>query len=169
MNALAIMLLVTWGDEPLARNQTAQQPVPVYTQASGTNVIEYGSGPGAVVSNTSDVYSQRVIGGGFVGEPMLPYDGPEPWMHGHFQRIPAYGGFHSFRPYNYRHVLAQSQAAGGAGLTPTMPYSQQFWHRYEERARMLDRFPEGAGAVGNREVQRPLRRAQYAPVLPRLP
>jgi hypothetical protein len=72
---------------------------------------------------------------GFGGQ-LYPYDGPEPWLHGYFQEIPAYGGYAAFRPYNYKHVLSQSQAAGGWGLNPTMPYSQQFWHRYHAAATM---------------------------------
>lgn len=70
---------------------------------------------------------------GFGGQ-LYPYDTHYPWVHGYFQEIPAYGGYVSFRPYNYKHVLSQSQAAGGWGLDPTLPYSQQFWHRYHQRA-----------------------------------
>ena len=70
---------------------------------------------------------------GFGGD-LYPYDSHYPWVHGYFQEIPAYGGFVGFRPYNYKHVLSQSQAAGGWGLAPTMPYSQQFWHRYHQPA-----------------------------------
>ncbi|GAB4134931.1 MAG: hypothetical protein Tsb009_00610 [Planctomycetaceae bacterium] len=73
---------------------------------------------------------------GFSGEPLERFDSPSPWMHGYFQEIPAYGGFGAFRPYNYKHILSQSQAAGGWGMAPRMPYSQQFWHRYRARAGM---------------------------------
>lgn len=84
---------------------------------------------------------------GYSGEQLLPYNSQEPWMHGYYQPIPAYGGYSAFRPYNYKHVLAQSQAAGGWGMSPTMPYSQQFWHRYHRRAGMKppishERFPQ---------------------------
>ena len=64
------------------------------------------------------------------GVQLYPYDQQDPWLHGHFQRVPAYGGFSSFRPYNYRHVLAQTQLAQSWGHTHGMPYSQQFWNRY---------------------------------------
>ncbi len=78
--------------------------------------------------------------GGYVAadhpDRLYPYDGQEPWLHGYFREIPAYGGYHYFRPYNYRHVLPQSQAAGGWGMPPTLPYSQQFWHRYHDNAVM---------------------------------
>lgn len=70
------------------------------------------------------------IGAGYGGQ-LYPYDRQDPWLHGHFQRMPAYGGFRSFRPYNYRHVLAQTQIATSVwGAPHGMPYSQQFWNRY---------------------------------------
>ena len=64
------------------------------------------------------------------GVQLYPYDQQDPWLHGHFQRVPAYGGFSSFRPYNYRHVFAQTQLAQSWGHAHGMPYSQQFWNRY---------------------------------------
>ncbi len=70
---------------------------------------------------------------GFGGE-LYPYDTHYPWVHGYFQEIPAYGGYVGFRPYNYKHVLSQTQAAGGWGLNPSLAYSHQFWHRYHQRA-----------------------------------
>lgn len=73
-------------------------------------------------------------GGGGLSDQMLPYDTQDPQHHGYYQRMPAYGGFNSFRPYNYKHALSQAQAAGGWGLPPVMPYSQQFWNRYKFRA-----------------------------------
>ena len=73
-------------------------------------------------------------GGGGLSDQMLPYDTQDPQHHGYYQRMPSYGGFNSFRPYNYKHALSQAQAAGGWGLPPVMPYSQQFWNRYQFRA-----------------------------------
>ena len=64
------------------------------------------------------------------GLQLYPYDQQDPWLHGHFQRVPSYGGFASFRPYNYRHVFAQTQLAQSWGHAHGMPYSQQFWNRY---------------------------------------
>jgi hypothetical protein len=64
------------------------------------------------------------------GLQLYPYDQQDPWLHGHFQRVPSYGGFSSFRPYNYRHVFAQTQLAQSWGHAHGMPYSQQFWNRY---------------------------------------
>ncbi len=57
------------------------------------------------------------------------FDWQAPWLHGYTQAIPAYSGFHSFRPYNYKHILNQSQIVGSWGLSPASPYSQQYWHR----------------------------------------
>jgi hypothetical protein len=66
-----------------------------------------------------------------------PFDTQRNWVHGYFQEIPAYGGHHLFRPYNYKDVLSQSQTAAGWGERPTMPYSQQFWHKYHDQATMI--------------------------------
>jgi hypothetical protein len=77
--------------------------------------------------------------GGFEGqyEQRYPFDTQQNWVHGYHQEIPAYGGYPVFRPYNYKDVLSQSQTAAGWGMSPTMPYSQQFWHRYHDQATML--------------------------------
>jgi ribonuclease HI len=50
------------------------------------------------------------------GVDLYPFDQQDTWIHGHFQRYPSYGGYASFRPYNYKHVAAQSQIAGGWGV-----------------------------------------------------
>jgi hypothetical protein len=73
-------------------------------------------------------YSYSVAAGD--GVQQYPYDQQDPWIHGYFQRYPAYGGFSSFRPYNYRHVFSQTQIANGWGMSHGMPYSQQFWNKY---------------------------------------
>ncbi|MCA9072837.1 MAG: hypothetical protein KDA84_28130 [Planctomycetaceae bacterium] len=92
---------------------------------------------------------------GFGGQ-LYPYDTHYPWVHGYFQEIPAYGGYVSFRPYNYKHVMSQTQAAGGWGLNPTLAYSQQFWHRYHQRASLQG---------GEPQYQAPVQE-QYYPVEP---
>ena len=71
------------------------------------------------------------------GEQRLPQDSQNAWLHGYHQEISAYGGHPVFRPYNYKHVLSQSQTAAGWGERPAMPYSQQFWHKYHDQATML--------------------------------
>ncbi|HUQ72110.1 MAG TPA: hypothetical protein VM165_21465 [Planctomycetaceae bacterium] len=88
---------------------------------------------------------------GFEGqyEQRHPFDTQHNWVHGYHQEIPAYGGHAFFRPYNYKDVLSQSQTAAGWGMSPTMPYSQQFWHRYHDQATMLklSRTTPGAAPV----------------------
>jgi len=76
---------------------------------------------------------EAYTGGASVGamEPLYSYDDQEPWKHGYLQIMPYYGGHHTFRPYNYHHVFNQSQTAAGWGMNPVLPYSQQFWARYE--------------------------------------
>lgn len=91
---------------------------------------------GPHVSNGLPVGTPETTGG-IYGEPLQRYDVPYPWFHGYFQEIPPYEGYAAFRPYNYKHVFAQSQAAGGWGMSPQMPYAQQFWHRYRKRALMM--------------------------------
>ena len=86
------------------------------------------------LGNTLPIYPGGISGG--FNEQLYPYDSQTIWQHGHFQEIPAYGGHVSFRPYNYKDVLSQAQTAAGWGERANMPYSQQFWHRYSEQARM---------------------------------
>lgn len=77
------------------------------------------------------MYSDSIAAGS--GGQLYPYDRQDPWLHGQYQRIPAYGGFASFRPYNYRHVLSQTQIATQVfGAAHGTPYSQQFWNRYRQ-------------------------------------
>jgi len=74
-------------------------------------------------------YAGAIAGG--CGGQLYAFDRQEPWLHGNFQRMPAYGGFSRFRPYNYRHVLAQTQIATNVwGAAHGHPYSQQFWNQY---------------------------------------
>ncbi len=99
-------------------------------------------------------------GSGSGSEQLYPYDSPAPWMHGYIQHVPAYGGFRYFRPYNYKHALAQSTTAGQWGISPAMPYSQQFWHRYEDRASLN---PPPGSSTSQADLA-----AQYARELARL-
>ena len=69
-------------------------------------------------------------------EQLYPYDSQDQWQHGYIQYMPFYGAYKHFRPYNYLNVGAQTQAAAGWGMSPRMPYSQQFWHRYHEHSKM---------------------------------
>lgn len=87
-----------------------------------------------------DPYDAVAMGGGGGGDQLYPFDSPEPWLYGYFQEIPAYGGYASFRPHNYKHVLAQMDVAGRWGISPTMAYSHQWYHRYRQRAGMHPNF-----------------------------
>ena len=79
----------------------------------------------------NNVSSGPNVGAFGAGEPFYPYDAYEPWVHGYRQEIPAYGGYHYYRPYNYRHVMPQSQVSAGWGMPATMPYSQGFYRSRE--------------------------------------
>lgn len=68
------------------------------------------------------------------GDTLLPFDTQEAWMHGYFQEIGAYPGYSYFRPYNYKHVFSQTDLSYRWGQPHGMPYSQQWWHRYQTRA-----------------------------------
>lgn len=61
---------------------------------------------------------------------LYPYDQQDPWLHGQHQRVPSYGGYNSFRPHNYRHVIPQGQIATNWGATQGLSYSHQFFNRY---------------------------------------
>lgn len=94
--------------------------------------VPYGGGGGGMMMGDASFAS----GGGAPGsgaEQLYPFDSQDPWHHGHFQEIPAYGGYNYFRPYNYKHVLSQSQVVGGWGMSPTMPYSQEYFRRLREQ------------------------------------
>lgn len=109
----------------------AQAPAMTGGQPVGTPAPSETPGYPAI----SDAYQQYAFGG--QAEQRWPFDTQQNWVHGYFQEIPAYGGHHVYRPYNYKDILSQSQTAAGWGLSPTMPYSQQFWHRYQDRAAMM--------------------------------
>ena len=84
------------------------------------------------------------VSGPLGSDQLYPYDAQETWQHGYIQYMPFYGAYKHFRPYNYKNVLSQTQTAAGWGMSPKMPYSQQYWHRYHERSRMGNNAPTGA-------------------------
>lgn len=88
-----------------------------------------------VLSSQTMAQEFVVSGTSFGGaEPLYAYDDLDPWKHGWIQVIPYYGGYHSYRPYNYKQLLSQSAQAAVWGMPHSMPYSQQFYHRYENFA-----------------------------------
>ena len=111
---------------------------------------------GSVMAGMPSVVGTYGSGSSF--DQLNPYDSPSPWMHGYFQHMPAYGGFRSFRPYNYKHVLSQSTTAGQWGMSPVMPYSQQFWHRYQDKASLTAPGSPNAQATFAAEYARELAR-----------
>jgi hypothetical protein len=87
------------------------------------------------ITPAAGVYAAPNSTGAFAtGDPVYPYDAYEPWVHGYWQEIPAYGGYTYFRPYNYKHVLSQAQVAGGWGMSPVMPYSHEYFRKMQEQA-----------------------------------
>lgn len=97
--------------------------------------IPYNASSGANGAPATGVLSAPNSTGAFnTGDQLYPFDATENWIHGYYQEIPSYGGYHYFRPYNYKHVLSQSQVAGGWGMPPTMPYSQEYFRRGRETA-----------------------------------
>lgn len=105
-------------------------------------------------------YDSVSAGGGGGNDQLYPFDSPEPWLHGYFQEMPAYGGHASFRPHNYKHVLAQSQMAGRWGINPTMAYAHQWYHRYRNRSGMHPGFGASQASTGQPGYQN---MAQAAP------
>ena len=97
-----------------------------------------GMASGSWVAGTGGGYDPYTASGGAgrCGDQLYPYDSPEPWLHGYFQEMPAYAGHAAFRPHNYKHVLAQTQAASRWGIPTAMPVSHQWYHRYRQRAGM---------------------------------
>ena len=73
-------------------------------------------------------------GYGLSGDQLYPYDQPDPWLHGYFQEIPAYGGYAHFRAYNYKHVFAQSQVGAAWGMPSREPYSHDYFNRLRQPA-----------------------------------
>jgi hypothetical protein len=123
-NCLPLLLSALLGADPAAVSQAqfalapvAQAPVVQAPVAHTYTQTAYASAG----------YSPTMTGAAC--EPRFCFDAQEPWLHGYIQEVPIHGGFHAFRPYNYKHALAQSQIAAGWGLSPTSPYSQQYWRR----------------------------------------
>jgi hypothetical protein len=112
-------------------------PATGLTLALGLAMQTGGPGPSEMPNYPAlpEAYNQYGFEGRF--EQRYPFDNQQNWVHGYFQEIPAYGGHAFYRPYNYKDVLSQSQTAAGWGQSPTLPYSQQFWHRYHDQATML--------------------------------
>jgi hypothetical protein len=123
-NCLPILLSALLGADPAAvsQAQVTQTPVAQAPVAQAPVAQTYSQ-----TAYTPAGYAPTVTGA--TCEPRFCFDAQEPWLHGYIQEVPIHAGFHAFRPYNYKHALAQSQIAAGWGMSPTSPYSQQYWHR----------------------------------------
>ncbi|MDA1166147.1 MAG: hypothetical protein O3B13_23880 [Planctomycetota bacterium] len=95
----------------------------------------------------SNPYDSVSAGGGGGGDQLYPFDSPEPWLHGYFQELPAHAGYASFRPHNYKHVLAQMEVAGRWGMSPVLAYSHQWYHRFRQRSGMHPNFGMGSASL----------------------
>jgi hypothetical protein len=118
-----------------------------------------------------DVGSEAYLGQGSVGssEPLFAYDDPEPWKHGYLHIVPFYGGYHSGRPYNYHHVFAQTQTSVGWGMPHGLPYSQQWWHRFDAMGDPGRALSEPNGHYGYAPAQPGVQWTQSSGVSPLLP
>ncbi len=109
----------------LVATALGQFPIPLPFGGAGA-----GPGPGSSPYGGGAVYtapdSTQAFG---TGDPTNPYDFEPNWAHGYYQDIPAYHGSHFFRPYNYKHVMPQSQVSAAWGNAPNMPYSHQYFDR----------------------------------------
>ncbi|MDA1252052.1 MAG: hypothetical protein O2820_22825, partial [Planctomycetota bacterium] len=117
----------------------AMSPGQCATCGPGGMAFQPGMASGSWVAGAGggyNPYDSVASGGGGGGDQLYPLDSPEPWLHGYFQDMPAYSGYSSFRPHNYKHVLAQMQTASRWGIPSTMPISHQWYHQYRQRAGM---------------------------------
>lgn len=104
---IALFLAATLGQFP--------GPPPAPGAQPGPGSSPYGGGAVQTAPNSTQAFG--------TGDPTYPYDYEPNWMHGYYQEIPAYGGHHLFRPYNFRHVMPQSQTAAAWGIPPQLPIS----------------------------------------------
>lgn len=108
-------------------------------QSGGYDNGSYAGAPMSGYSSGGGIYSTGMglnPYSGSNGDTLLPWDSQEAWMHGYFQEISPYSGYHFYRPYNYKHVFSQADLAYRWGQPQGMPYSQQWWHKYQDRAAM---------------------------------
>jgi hypothetical protein len=145
-NLFSVALVIAMGQVPNGAASPYAYPPP------GGGIPVNGSGVG---NPAAGVLAAGDSTGAFrTGDPVYPFDAFEPWVRGYWQEIPAYGGYTFFRPYNYKHVLSQSQVAGGWGMSPTMPYSHEYFRRMQEQAAAENRLSQVRAAAYNAEIAR---------------
>ena len=134
----AMTVIMALGQNPYGGCQTCNNGGFAGGAPVGVGGGYYGGGAyGGGGATGGGLYSTGMGLNGYSGsnhDTLLPYDSQETWMHGYFQGIGAYSGTQYFRPYNYKHVFSQADLSYRWGQTHGMPYSQQWWHRYQSRA-----------------------------------
>ncbi len=114
----------------------------------GPGSSQYGPGATLAAPNSTQAFN--------TGDPFYPYDYEPNWTHGYYQEIPAYGGYHFFRPYNYKHVMPQSQVSAAWGNSPNMPYSHQYFDRVSGHQTVWNSAPRSNIARSPKEVNEKL-------------
>lgn len=155
-NFIAILVAASIGQFPPAG------PVPVGPGGpGGPGSSQYGPGAAYSAPDSTQAFN--------TGDPLYLFDYEPNWVHGYIQEIPAYGGYHFFRPYNYKHVMPQSQVSAAWGNSPNMPYSHQYFDRVAGHQTVFHRQPGGNLARSPEElkaqlagVDRPVRRSVSA-------
>jgi hypothetical protein len=139
---VATTLMIALGQLPAGPGPQAGAPIyPVPDNGAAVNGGYQGGDPPANGYFANGYGNYRINpamqpvspGGGPVTDPYLNYDAYEPWVHGYWQELPAFGGFTYYRPYNYRHVYVQSEVAASWGTSSQMPYSQEYYRRAREQ------------------------------------
>lgn len=166
---LATALMITLGQMPGAPPAGPQPPADAQVYPVPDNGVTYNGGyqtgvqPGYQTTGdqTANAYFANPYGnyrlnpamqpaspgGGPVTDPYLNYDAYEPWVHGYWQELPAFGGYAYYRPYNYRHVYVQSEVAASWGTSTQMPYSQEYFRRAREQG-ILEQRTTSTGRTG---------------------
>ena len=147
-NFIALLVAASLGQFPQAG------PVgPGYGGGYGGGGGGGGGGPGTSQYGGGAVYaapdSTQAFG---TGDPTHPYDFEPNWAHGYFQEIPAYGGYHLFRPYNYKHVMPQSQVSAAWGNAANMPYSHQYFDRVSGKQTVFQGQPSNMARTTSADV-----------------
>lgn len=120
-------------------------------------------GPGAVMAapNSTQAFN--------TGDPFYPYDYEPNWTHGYYQEIPAYGGYHFFRPYNYKNVMPQSQVSAAWGNAANMPYSHQYFDKVAGHPTVWNMAPPSNVARSPQELNAQLANVGKTPIARRKP
>ncbi|MES2792080.1 MAG: hypothetical protein V4719_20865 [Planctomycetota bacterium] len=146
-NMIAILVAASLGQFPPAG--PAQPP------GGGPGTSQYG--PGAVMAAPDSTQALNT------GDPLYRYDYEPNWVHGYYQEIPAYGGYHFFRPYNYKNVMPQSQVSAAWGNAANMPYSHQYFDRVSGNQTVWNSMPRSNVARSNDELKAQLAEVDGVP------